>query len=90
MNVILPVAIYAALALIGLGLLGMGVSGLRSLVYGKVQTLSILIVGIPAVVILVLRGTMETWAQAGIFTLVVMFALALLALLFAGLRSVFI
>lgn len=89
MNVILPIAIYAALALAGLGILGMGISGLRSLVYGKVKPLSIAIVAIPGVLVLILGFSMETWAQAGIFTLVIMFGLTLLGMFITGVRSLF-
>jgi FtsH-binding integral membrane protein len=89
MNVILPIAIYAALGLAGLGILGMGISGLRSLTYGKVRPLSIGVIAIPIVLVLVLGFSMETWAQAGIFTLVVMFGLALLGMLLTGIRNVF-
>ncbi len=85
-NAILPIAIWAAIALAGLSLLGMGIFGLRSLVYGKVQPLSI---AIPGVLIAVLGATMQTWVQAGIYTLVVMFGLAALSLLLTGLRKLF-
>lgn len=89
-NAILPIAIWAAILLAGLSVLGMGIFGIRSLFYGKVEPLSIAIVAIPGVVILVLGYTMQTWVQAGIFTLVIMFGLALLALLVTGLRQIFI
>lgn len=89
-NLILPIAIWAAIILAGLSLLGMGIFGLRSLFYGKADPVSIVLIGIPIVLLGVLGFTMETWAQAGIFTLVIMFGLALLALLLSGLRKVFI
>lgn len=88
-NVILPIAIWAALLLAGLSILGMGIFGIRSLVYGKVEPLSIVLIAVPGVVILILGYTMETWVQAGIFTLVIMFGLALLGLFFTGVRQVF-
>jgi len=88
-NVILPIAIYAAISLAGLGVLGMAVSGLRSLAYGKVKPLSIAIVAVPGVLVLILGAAMETWTQAGIFTIVIMFGLAALAMLLSGIRSVF-
>ncbi|WP_208425130.1 MULTISPECIES: hypothetical protein [Salinibacter] len=88
-NAILPIAIWAAIALAGLSLLGMGIFGLRSLVYGKVQPLSIAIIAIPGVLLAVLGATMATWVQAGIYTLVVMFGLAALSLLLTGLRKLF-
>jgi hypothetical protein len=89
-NAILPIAIWSAIALAGLSVLGMGIFGLRSLVYGKVEPLSIAIIAIPGVLILILGYTMATWVQAGIYTLVVMFGLAALALLLTGLRKLFI
>jgi len=89
-NAILPIAIWAAIALAGLSVLGMGIFGLRSLVYGKVQPLSIAIISIPGILIVVLGASMETWVQAGIYTLVVMFGLAVLALLLTGIRKLFI
>lgn len=89
-NLILPIAIWAAVILAGLSVLGMGIFGLRSLVYGKVELLSIVVIGIPVVLLGVLGFTMETWAQAGIFTLVIVFGLALLGLVLSGLRKVFI
>lgn len=89
-NAILPIAIWAAIALAGLSLLGMGIFGLRSLVYGKVEPLSIVIIAIPGVLLAVFGYMMETWVQAGIYTLVVIFGLALLGLLLTGLRKMFI
>ncbi len=89
-NAILPIAIWSAIALAGLSVLGMGIFGIRSLFYGKVQPLSIAIIAIPGVLIAVLGATMATWVQAGIYTLVVMFGLATFALLLTGLRKLFI
>jgi hypothetical protein len=89
-NAILPIAIWAAIALAGLSILGMGIFGLRSLVYGKVEPLSIAIIAIPGILIAVLGFTMQTWVQAGIYTLVAMFGLALLGLLLTGVRKLFI
>ena len=89
-NAILPIAIWAAIALAGLSVLGMGIFGLRSLMYGKVEPLSIVIIAIPGILIAVLGASMETWVQAGIYTLVVMFGLALLGLVLTGLRKLFI
>jgi len=89
-NAILPIAIWAAIALAGLSVLGMGIFGLRSLMYGKVEPLSIVIISIPGILIAVLGASMETWVQAGIYTLVVMFGLALLGLVLTGIRKLFI
>jgi hypothetical protein len=88
-NVILPIAIWAAIGLAGLSILVMGLSGLRSVWYGKVQPLTIAIIAIPGVLVLVLGSTMETWVQAGIYTLVTMFGLLILGMIVTGLRQVF-
>ncbi len=87
-NVILPIALWAAIGLAGLSILVMGITGLRSVWYGKVKPLTIGVIAIPGVIVLVLAGVMETWVQAGIYTLVTMFALLILAMLLTGLRQV--
>lgn len=89
-NVILPIAIWAAILLAGLSVLGIGIFGLRSLVYGKVEPLSMIIIAVPGVLFVVLGYSMQTWAQAGIFTVVVMLGLAALGLLLTGVRQLFL
>jgi hypothetical protein len=86
-NVILPIALWAAIGLAGLSILVMGITGLRSVYYGKVQPLTIGVIAIPGVLVLVLGGVMETWVQAGIYTLAIMFGLLILAMLLTGLRQ---
>ena len=86
-NVILPIALWAAIGLAGLSILVMGLSGLRSVWYGKVKLLTIAVISLPGIVVLVLGFTMETWVQAGIYTLVIMFGLLLLGILGTGLRQ---
>ena len=86
-NVILPIALWAAIGLAGLSILVMGVTGLRSVWYGKVQPLTIGVIAIPGVIVVVLGGVMETWVQAGIYTLAIMFGLLILAMIATGLRQ---
>jgi hypothetical protein len=88
-NVILPIAIWAAIGLAVLSILVMGASGLRSVWYGKVQPLTIGVIAIPGVLVLVLGAATETWAQAGIYTLVALFGLLILAMAATGLRQVY-
>lgn len=88
-NIFLPIALWAALGLAGLSILVMIVSGLRSVWYGKVQPLTIGVIALPGVVALVLGGVMDTWVQAGIYTLLTLFALLLLGMVATGLRQVF-
>lgn len=90
METIVPYAIWAALILAGLGLLAMGVFSLRNLTYGKVEPLSVVILIIPGVILAVLGLVMNTWAQAAMMTLLIMFGLTILGLLLSGLRSLFI
>jgi len=86
-NVILPIAIWAAIGLAGLSILVMGLTGLRSVWYGKVQPLTIGVIAIPGVLMVALGATMETWVQAGIYTLAIMFGLLILAMIGTGLRQ---
>jgi hypothetical protein len=86
-NVILPIALWAAIGLAGLSILVMGITGLRSVWYGKVQPLTIGVIAIPGVIVVVLGGVMETWVQAGIYTLAIMFGLLILAMIATGLRQ---
>jgi hypothetical protein len=88
-NIILPIAIWASIGLVGLSILVMGLSGLRGIWYGKVQPLTIGIIALPGVLVAILGFTMETWVQAGIYTLVALFALLLLGMVGTGLRQAF-
>ena len=90
MQAIVPYAIWAAIILAGLGILSMGVFSLRNLTYGKVEPLSVAILVVPAIILAILGFVLNTWAQAAIATLLVMFGLTLLGLLVSGVRSLFI
>lgn len=88
-NIILPIALWAAIGLAGLSILVMGLSGLRSVWYGKVQPLTIAVIALPGVLVLILAGVMETWVQAGIYTLAIMFGLLIVGMIATGLRQGF-
>lgn len=87
MEALVPYAIWAVVILVGLGIVAIVLFGLRGLTYGKVDPLSIAIVAVPAVVLVVLGLVMDSWAEAGIWTVVIMFAIASLALLLSGTRG---
>lgn len=87
-NVLLPIALWTTLILIGLSILGIGVSGLMSLWYGKVRPLTVGIVAAPAVVMLVLKPVFGSWARAGVYTLLFLFVCLALGMLGTGLRQV--
>lgn len=86
-NTILVVAIYTVLVLAGLGILGIGLFGLRNLAYGKVEPLSIVVVALPGLAFVILGFTVEGWAQAGILTVVGLFAVSLLGLVYTGITN---
>lgn len=81
------ISIWVVLILLGVALLSMLLFGTRGLAYGKVKPTSIAMVLVPIVLIVVLGFAMETWAQAAIWTVVIMFALAGVALLYTGIRG---
>ena len=83
------VAIYIVLALIGLGLLLMLVSGLRTLMFGKASPLSIGIMAVPFVMFAILRPILGSWPEAGIMTILISILLTMLALLASGVRGLF-
>ncbi|WP_397547505.1 hypothetical protein ABUL39_03855 [Rhodothermus marinus] len=89
MEGIVPLAIWAALILLGLGLVAQVIFGLRNLTYGKISPISMLIVVLPVLLMVVLGFTMGSWAQAGVITVLVMFVLTAIALLLSGLRNMF-
>lgn len=86
-SVFLPIALWSAIALVGLSVLGMAAAGLRSIWYGKVESLTVGLIALPGLVFVVLRVAFGSWAQAGIYTLVVLFAVLLLGMVGTGLRQ---
>lgn len=89
MEGIVPLAIWAALILLGLGLVAQVIFGLRNLTYGKISPISMLIVVLPVLLVVVLGFTVGSWAQAGVITVLVMFGLTAVALLLSGMRNMF-
>lgn len=89
MEGIVPLAIWAALILLGLGLVAQVIFGLRNLTYGKISPISTLIVVLPVLLMVVLGFTVGSWAQAGVITVLVMFGLTAVALLLSGMRNMF-
>lgn len=86
-NTILFISIWAAIGLSGLSLLALVGFGLRNLTYGKVEPLTMGAVAVPFLILVALGAAMETWAEAGIITLIVMFALSLLGLVYSGVKN---
>lgn len=90
MEAIVPYAIWASIIIAGLGILAIAVFSVRGLMYGKVEPISVGVMVVPVVLFVVLGLVMPSWALAAMWTVLIMFALALLALLYTGVRSFFV
>ncbi|MEM1095109.1 MAG: hypothetical protein AAGJ10_10935 [Bacteroidota bacterium] len=89
MEQIVPYAIYLVLALIGLGLLAMALFGLQSVAYGKVKISTMGVIAMPFLIFAGLGFGMGDWAAAGIYALLIMLALTLLAMIASSVRGLF-
>ncbi len=83
----LNIALYIVFGLIGIGLLVMLASGIRSLMFGKVKTLSLALMAVPPILFLILGFALPTWTDAGIMTIVISLVLTLVALLVSGVKN---
>ncbi len=86
---LVSIAIYVVLVMVGLGVLTMLLFGLRSLTFGKIKPLNIIIILVPIVLLGILGMVMGDWALAAIYTFMIMFLLAVAALLISGVRGIF-
>jgi len=86
-NIILVIAIWAAIILVGISLLGVGLFGLRNLTYGKTEPITVASIAAPGVLLVILGFAMETWVEAGIMTTIVLFGLALVGLVYTGITN---
>ena len=85
---VLNIALYVVFALMGLGLLVMVASGVRSLMFGKVKLLSVGIAAVPLLLFVVLGLALPTWTDAGIMTIILSLGLTLVALLASGIKNI--
>ena len=83
------IALWIVLALAGLGLLMMLLFGIRSLTYGKIKPVTLVIVITPVILLLVLGFVLGDWSTAAIFSVFIMLGLASLSLLVTGLQGLF-
>ncbi len=84
---VLNTALYLVLGLIGIALLVMLASGIRSLMFGKVKMISLAFMAVPPILFLILGLAMPTWSDAGIMTIVISLVLTLTALLVSGIKN---
>lgn len=86
---IVTIAIGLGLGLIGLGILGMLISGIQSLIKGKQDFKKILTMLVPFAVFAIAFGIFSNVAQAGVATMIFMIAAMLLLIFLSGLRGTF-
>jgi len=89
MQTLVPYAVWAIIIVICLGIIGMLAFGLRSLVQGKAQPITVGVMTVPAVVLVLLGLILGNWAMAAIWTTIIMFALGMLALFSSGVWGLF-
>jgi hypothetical protein len=86
-NPVLMISVYLAIGITGLSILALIGFGIRNLTYGKVEPLTIGAITVPVVILGVLFVAMPSAAEAGIMTLLIMFALSLLGLVYTGVKN---
>ncbi len=82
-------SIWAVVVLVGLGILSILLFGVRSLLNGKIDKMSVLFIGIPVVLMVILGFVRGDWAEAGILTTVAMIGLAVVAMFWTSIQGVF-
>ncbi|PSQ82961.1 MAG: hypothetical protein BRD30_13470 [Bacteroidetes bacterium QH_2_63_10] len=89
MQTLVPYAVWAIIAVICLGIIGMLAFGVRSLVQGKAEPVTVGVMAVPAMVVVLLGLILGNWAMAAIWTTIIMFALGMLALFTSGVWGLF-
>ncbi len=89
MESLVPIAAWLVTALVGLGVLVILVFGIRSVLYGKVDKMSILFITLPMILLIILGFALGDWTMAAMYTLLVMIALAIVTMLVTSVRGVF-
>ena len=84
---IVPYAVWAVIIISGLSMLAIGVFGIRSLVQGKVNPLTIVLTMIPMLILVVLGFVMGDWAHAAILSFLISLVLTSAVLLLSGLKG---
>lgn len=88
METMVPYAIYLVLGLVGLGMLAVVGFGLRNLAQGKVNLSTVILSGIPIVLLVILGFALGDWATAAIYTVLIALLMATGSLVLSGLRGI--
>ncbi len=89
MDTIVPLAVWIVIALVGMGVLSILLFGVRSLLNGKVEKMTIMFLALPLVLMAALGLVMGDWALAGIYTLIIMIGMAILAMFWTSIQGIF-
>lgn len=82
-------AIGLALGLIGIGVIGILVSGVRNVINGKSEIKKVSIFLVPILVFVVSYFTMGTFNEAGVATMMFMMLVMILGIVVTGTRGTF-
>lgn len=88
-NTILLISVWIVLGLSGLGLVSMVAFGIRNVIAGKVNPISIAVVAFPFVVMAVLGFVTGDWTRSAILSLFIVAVVAMLGIVVSSFRSLF-
>ena len=92
-NVIVQIAVIGAFGLMGLGILTMIISAVKSMMQGKQDVKRILIMSTPFIVFaisyFVFAGSELQFERAGVFTTITMMGIMVVSVVITGLRGTF-
>ncbi len=83
------IAVGLVLGLIGIGVVGIAISGLRNVINGKSEFKRVTVMLVPVGVFVLSYFTMGTFDQAGMATLVFMMGIMVVGILVTGTRGTF-
>ena len=86
---LVPYLIWAVIIVSGLSLLAIGLFGVRSLIQGKVDPLTIVLTMVPIALLGILGLVLGDWSRAAMLAFLISFALTTLVLLLSGLKGLF-
>ncbi len=83
------IAVGFALALMGIGVIGIAISGIRNVINGKSEFKKVSVMLVPVVIFAIFYGILGTFSEAGVATMVVMMTLMAVAIVATGTRGTF-
>ena len=89
MESLVPIAVWAVIALVGLGVISILLFGVRSVINGKIDKMSMLFISFPIILMIVLGFVLNDWAMAGIYTTLAMIAIPIVAMFWTSIQGVF-